>query len=256
MNYSLDRASNLLQNRKFRKALRIFEELIEQSPGNGVFYEGAARCFLGLKSYAHALKYAKKAVEFNPKYTMAHVTLSYAYLNNNNLDSSYEAAVLAYQLEPESSYSLECLGTILVYKKKFNEAFDFLNKAVQINPKSAVGHYNLAYIYEELGKPDEAFAQRRLLFTTRPSIPYGYLILLSYIRRHPYITAWTIWIITGIAYLAELRFLLIIPVSFVAMLFWWLLSMLAKRNWLGVGLVVLLVVMFGTPVVYIFFLAR
>lgn len=256
MNNFSDEAFNLIQKRKFKEALRIFDEIIQKSPDDGASYEGAARCFLGLKKYDKALEFAKRAVELRPKDFMAHATLSYAYLNNNNLGKSYEAARLAYELNPESSYVLECLGTVLVYKKNFDEALELLTKAVQIYPSSIIGHHNLAYIYEKFGRQSEAISHRKAVFTTRPTIRHGFAVLLSYLRLHPYITSWTIWIVTAIAYVDKLRFLLIIPLVFVGILFWRLLSAFVERKWRDMGLVLFLIFMFGFPVIYILFFAR
>ncbi len=54
------------------------------------------------------------------------------------------------------------LGTILEKKKQWLDAASELSRAVELNPNNSAPHYRLARVYDRLGRPEEAHAERAL----------------------------------------------------------------------------------------------
>ncbi len=54
------------------------------------------------------------------------------------------------------------LGVLLGERRKFDEAADEIRAAIQLNPEDASAHYHLAQLYDRLGRPEKARAEREL----------------------------------------------------------------------------------------------
>ncbi|MDQ6663402.1 MAG: tetratricopeptide repeat protein [Acidobacteriota bacterium] len=54
------------------------------------------------------------------------------------------------------------LGAVLERQGRFEESASAMRRAIELNPKDPVAHYRLARIYDRLGKPDQATAEREL----------------------------------------------------------------------------------------------
>ncbi len=54
------------------------------------------------------------------------------------------------------------MGTILEKKKQWLDAASELARAIELNPKNSAPHYRLARVYDRLGRPEEAQAERAL----------------------------------------------------------------------------------------------
>ncbi len=52
------------------------------------------------------------------------------------------------------------LGVLLLRQGKYPESARALSRSVELNPRNAVAHYQLARVYQRLGKPDLAQAER------------------------------------------------------------------------------------------------
>lgn len=57
---------------------------------------------------------------------------------------------------PTHSQSLLNISTAYVMKKNYDKSLEALLKAVQMRPKNAVYHYNIAYVYEKKGDKENA----------------------------------------------------------------------------------------------------
>lgn len=87
-------------------------------------------------------------------------TLSLAY-EHQQAGRFKEAESLCRQIlkgEPNNVDALHLLGVLMYRQEKLQESAELISKAVEIDPEYAEGHYNLANVLDELGKPDQAIA--------------------------------------------------------------------------------------------------
>ena len=54
------------------------------------------------------------------------------------------------------------LGVLLAEERNYEEAASELSRSIELNPKEAMPHYHLARVYDRLGQPDRAKAEREL----------------------------------------------------------------------------------------------
>jgi len=102
-----------------------------------------------------AVKYFKKAIEIDPKYSRAYVGLSDTYLeyifwgrvgSKKVLDKALNASLKALELDSKNGESYGALGAINFFKFKKSEAINFLNKAIELSPNYLGAHEKLAWI--------------------------------------------------------------------------------------------------------------
>lgn len=93
-------------------------------------------------NYNKAIRYYRKAIQFDPKYTDAYDNCGLSYRRLNKLDSA------AY----------------------------FYKESIKINPKALIAHANLAIVYSEQGKLEEAIKEYEEISKYNPNdpeAPYG-----------------------------------------------------------------------------------
>ena len=107
----------------------------------------------------HAIKYLKKAIELDPKYTLAYYTLGRAYYYNGEYDKAIQSYKKAIELDPNYHGPLvHCRLGFTYYKKgEYNKAVEAYEKAIKLDPNySSLVHYRLGLIYYKKGEYNKA----------------------------------------------------------------------------------------------------
>ena len=107
----------------------------------------------------------RKAIELNPRFTLAKANLANAYLTLNRLE---EAEALARQVldeQPENASFHDLLGGALFKRAKLDEALSAFRRAQALEPKQGAHGYWMGAVLSWQGKHKEALA----MFTTLPN---------------------------------------------------------------------------------------
>jgi len=80
----------------------------------------------------------------------------------NKTSEAMEALVKAIAFDPAYADPYESLGVILGREEKFNEAIDWMDKLLSVNPQSVMAHTNKSLFLMKLGKIEEAEAEKSL----------------------------------------------------------------------------------------------
>ena len=113
------------------------------------FERGASALRRG--KHAEALAQLDKALELYPKYATAWHTKGLIHLQLGEIDparSSFEAAIAA---NPDTAPPRVFLGGIYNADHRYAEALDHLQKALQLNPRSGLAHFEISRTYWALG---------------------------------------------------------------------------------------------------------
>ena len=122
---------------------------------------------LYLKEYAELHKNADKAIEINKNASQAYFIKGFAYKETNDSSNAVKYFLKTIELDPENYNAFMQLG--LMFSSKRNKlAIDYLNNALNINPKSIEAHYALGMYYQENGKPDEAIKTYKNIIAIEP----------------------------------------------------------------------------------------
>jgi len=150
--------------RRFDDAIALFLKVIQLDPDVDQPYD-----FLGrmLDQAGPRLADVVKADEAwaaqNPQSGKAQLELAKSLLLLHSDDPRPESLLRrSIVLDPSSWQAHYQLGASLADRHQFEEAAAELNEAIKLDPKQPTPHYRLARVYDRLGQPDKAAAERKL----------------------------------------------------------------------------------------------
>jgi serine/threonine protein kinase/tetratricopeptide (TPR) repeat protein len=153
----------LAQNKQYKEAEEEFETAIQIDPKLFEAYYEYARICRAQGKHDHAARLFEKASQVRPEDYEAVLFLASAY-NDLNLENETKKANLRaldvvrkhLDLNPDDARAL-CLGAgALIRTDELEEALQWIERAVSINPHETAVLYNATCIYSLLGKSEEA----------------------------------------------------------------------------------------------------
>jgi len=138
------------------KAAALFGELLQKHPQNPVLNYAMGTVYYLQSKYPEAASALKKSLEEQPNQVAAPYYLSLTY---SHLGQNHDAEALLRGLvksHPQYAPSYVKLGTILMTKHHYEEAQEYLDRAIVLDPTSEQAHYQLYLLFQTLGKADEA----------------------------------------------------------------------------------------------------
>ncbi|MFC2094195.1 protein kinase [Bacteroidota bacterium] len=153
----------LAQNNQFEEAVEEFEAAIQLNPKYFEAYYEYARICRSHGKHKQSVKLFEKASEVRPEDYQAALFLASAY-NNAKLKTKIEKANQRalevvrkhIDLNPDDARALYLGAGALITADEPEEAEQWVEKAVSIDPNETAVLYNAACIYSELGKVDVA----------------------------------------------------------------------------------------------------
>jgi tetratricopeptide (TPR) repeat protein len=167
---------------KYDEALECCDEIIRADPNDAAAYTSKGLALNGLKRYDEALECWKKAVEIDDNYIdilskkihslrdsrgygdanlirilvikLSGKGMSYAFIKK--YDEALECSNKALELDPNSTDSLNNKSWALNALKKYDEALECSNKALELDPNGAWAYTNKAWALNGLKRHDEA----------------------------------------------------------------------------------------------------
>jgi tetratricopeptide (TPR) repeat protein len=144
-----------LDNKKYQKGIEVFREEVRAYPDNGEAHYYLGRFLLAEENKKDALKYLKRSVELSPKKADYYFWLGVAYAANNRWDLEKNSYLKALQIDKNHVQALTYLGHNQLERKKYTEALQSYNKALELWPGNPAALYNRAYIMKQLGRTPE-----------------------------------------------------------------------------------------------------
>jgi tetratricopeptide (TPR) repeat protein len=175
--------------RNYKKAIRLFQVAIDQSPEDADAYAGLAKSFLALGNYIKAHDAAIKAIAFNPDLFEPHLILSKIALEKKEYQICEEDIQKALLIDPNSSECLSILGWITAVVKSNSEGFEILKKAIEISPNNANSHRSLGMAWAARKDWKQAAKEVQVAFQLQPTWDTGLLLLIIFISRYRFLLA-------------------------------------------------------------------
>ena len=188
---NLDRINELIQEKKFEQAKKELKNIIkddekdaealkmlglchinlgEFKEGQGVFetvvkYKDdatswfyLANCYDNQDDYLHAIAAYEEVLRLRSSYVDAYKNLAVVYVKNKEPQKAVDTVKKAIEFAGDSDYTIFYIaGTACMAMKKFNEAVEFLEKAIELNPKHSQLYNNLGTCYVTIGNLDKAY---------------------------------------------------------------------------------------------------
>ena len=152
----------------FRKALQLFDSIGNKGKKSDLYYNIGA-CFSALNKYDSAFFYYKNAIEFNIKSGNNDSDLKKMIGQIHNYYRNYDLALKYYkealsEADTIKNYSIihylyNNIGDTYRYKKMYDSALVFLNKAIKDTSKNAIPsivYANMAITYDSLDIPKDS----------------------------------------------------------------------------------------------------
>lgn len=121
-----------------------------------------------------ALTNFAKAVELNPKYTLAYVNRGLAYSRLRQHDEALADAAKAIELDPKSPEAYSCRGFAYFSADKITDATAAFDKSLSLNPKYVHAYYGRGMAYAKSGQYPEALADFDKTIELDPKYANGY----------------------------------------------------------------------------------
>ncbi len=134
----------------------LFEMIVEQHPGHVPTLCKLGVVQLKLKDPAAAAETFRRAVELNADNPYANRMLAYSCMLLGDLPTAAGSAKEAVKLAPDDARNQLLLGNINTMLKDFAAAESDFKAAISADPMLSEPYYNLAVIYAQTGRMDEA----------------------------------------------------------------------------------------------------
>lgn len=148
VNEAHKKANELQDAQEFERALKAFDEALEQAPNNPDILSHRGVLYLHLNLKKKCLDDLNKAKEIEPDYSYRYASLAYALDFFGDLDGAIEQYEIAVKLDPEDAVAHNNLGLLLEkkgYQAKAQERFEKADKLHKIENS----------FYEQTKKEDE-----------------------------------------------------------------------------------------------------
>jgi adenylate cyclase len=117
-----------------------------------------------------ALSLARKAIALDDSLPVAHRLLGYVYLWKKQHEEAIAEAQRALALDPNDAEGYETLGEILSFAGRPQEALGLVEQALRLNPRQPVSLlWLLGHVYLLTGRNEEALATLKSVITRNPN---------------------------------------------------------------------------------------
>ncbi len=154
----------------FQPAIKVFKELIARDSRDYRAYDNLALCYEAVNKIDDAntafSKAEQLAAEVNPVDDWPYANHADMLVKNGRTDEALQYIEKAIQINPRSARSQYILGKILVDKNDLGGAEKHLRLSIQIDDDFAKSHYLLGRVYQRMNEPEKAqheFAQFKQL---------------------------------------------------------------------------------------------
>jgi adenylate cyclase len=167
-----------------KRAITCFEEAISLAPdfANAYAMAAATYAFLGSSgqmlpknAFAIVHKYADKALQLDRELAVGYAVKGSAYLLYDwKWKEAYEALQKAIQLNPGSTDAHQMLAYYYMITGQREKAVEIMEQANRVDPMSPIVTKTLADAYNNAGKFEDAFRQSTLMLEFYPHMPIAH----------------------------------------------------------------------------------
>lgn len=166
--FLLPLGSDLIRTEQYQDGIDLLRELLRRSPDADQAYLSIADASRKMGNSAQEVQALRDLASRKPDYPMIHVLLARAMLNGSTVDypKVLEELAQAEKLAPADPDVFYLRGKVYIATNKYKEAVAALNRSIELRPLESGPYYQLARLYQKLGKPGlakEQFARLKYL---------------------------------------------------------------------------------------------
>ncbi|HEY3176655.1 MAG TPA: tetratricopeptide repeat protein [Candidatus Polarisedimenticolia bacterium] len=152
---ALDRAKELLNDRKPAEAIAPAREAVAAEPNNAEAHRWLGGALLQVENMAEAEPELKKALELDPNTTGANFDMGMLYVKKGRLMQAIPHFEKEHELYPEALAIHQNLGKLYIDTKQYDKAVAMFESAIQINPENVEYYGSLAEAYKGMGNAEK-----------------------------------------------------------------------------------------------------
>jgi tetratricopeptide (TPR) repeat protein len=137
------------------EGMPLWQKANEVQPKLGLAYLRIGSCFFAARDYDSAITWLGAGKIYEPKGQIL-TKLGYSYLWKDNYVQAAQEFRVALQFDPNNFDGTIGLGIALLSQKDYSAALPTCTKAVNLNSKSSIAHFWLAWALYENNRCDEA----------------------------------------------------------------------------------------------------
>ena len=165
-------ADSNARKKKMQIYLELCKKKVKRSPADSSYFElGVLQKENG--NLEEAIKSLKKAIELNPRHSMALYELGVIYEKQKDYDKAIKNYTESLRIK-ENSEAFQNLGVCYLKKGMLKEAYRNLVKAVLLNPNKYTIYNNLGAVMEKLGNYGNAVQMLEIATKLNPSNTIGF----------------------------------------------------------------------------------
>jgi TolB-like protein/Tfp pilus assembly protein PilF len=181
--------SNQLRRENYKKAIDLYEQVIEIEPGYAPAWSGISRNYRNMgvdqqiderEGFRLAFEAIEKALSLDPDLAEAHARLASLYLTyNQDPLRAAEHFRTATQLNSNDPDALQGVAEFAVFLGQTDKAIQLTEAAILRDPVDALAHVKLGDYYFLAGRSEEAIASYRVGLNLNPELLEGYYKLAT-----------------------------------------------------------------------------
>lgn len=158
-----------------QEAINVFKRALEVNPNSPRILEQMAIAYEQVKDYPNAIEAYRKAMALDEDSLELRKQLAQALLDNKQDEAAEKEFLKILEADPDEGVAYFRLAQIYKNRREFDKALTHYNKASSILVGSLEISFNIALLYEELGKYEKAEErfQQLLKLTEKPAGNYS-----------------------------------------------------------------------------------
>ena len=170
MQTEYDEAQVLYETREYQKALEKFDRISPEWPDLSVLnYIGC--CYIGTQDYEKAEEIFRSLIETSPDWERPYFNLARVLLEAGKEEEAYAYLQKAVEINPSNADFYFYLGVYYRKRRQWDRALDCFLKSEKLDDRDAEVHINLSACYAETGELEESLSEAQKALAQRPSDP-------------------------------------------------------------------------------------
>jgi Flp pilus assembly protein TadD len=167
-----ERAAKHARNGNHQRAIAIWRRVLELAPSHLVARRDLGMVYSDLGDVAKARQCLGEALLMDPEDVGSLVALANLEIRQKDYTTAEKHARKAVAAEPQNAQALHCLGAVLFYTKRSDEALEVLQTTIKVDPHFAPPYGTVAYLQIRQERIENADRTLRAMFTnaTRQNI--------------------------------------------------------------------------------------
>jgi tetratricopeptide (TPR) repeat protein len=167
----VEKASALVNQKKWPEARAIYLSLIEKHPNYTAVYPFLAQTYYAEKNYDEAIKYLKIGIEKDPADQTGKMLLANVLMETNRLDEGRQVMDTVDDARIQDPAVYVNIGINLLNKNKADEALPYFEKAISRFPTKGDGYYYRALVRLQKGNTAGTKADLTKFLELSPDAP-------------------------------------------------------------------------------------